>query len=89
MHTKILLANIIHAINYMETLDRKINDHEALAIQKTNQKPKINSSLQMETKDSSLGAHIHHGQPLEPLYPAFENLPKHSPKLDLRLLRIY
>ena len=71
MHTKILSAKIIHAINYLETLNRKINDHNALAIQKTNQKPRINPSLQMETKDSSLGAHIHDGQSLEPLYPAF------------------
>ena len=67
---------IMHAINYLEYLNRKINDHNALAIQKTNQKPKINSSLQMESKDSSLGAHIHDGQSLEPLYPAFETLTK-------------
>ena len=89
MHTKILSAKIIHAIIYLETLNRKINDHKALTIQKTNQKPRINSSLQMETKDSSLGAHIQDGQPLEPLYPASETCQKHSPKLDLRLLRIY
>ena len=76
MHTKILSAKIIHAINYLETLNRKINDHNALAMQKTNQKPRINSSLEMQTKDSSLGAHIHDGQSLEPLYPAFENLSK-------------
>ena len=30
----------------------------------------------METKDSSLGAHIHDVQTLEPLYPAFETLTK-------------
>ena len=30
----------------------------------------------METKDSSLGAQIHDGQSLEPLYPAFETLTK-------------
>ena len=47
-----------------------------LAIGKTNQKPRTNSSLQVETKDTSLGAQIHDGQSLEPLYPAFENLPK-------------
>ena len=59
MHTKILSAKITHSINYLETLNRKINDHNALAIQKTNQKPRTNSSLQVETKDTSLGAHIH------------------------------
>ena len=76
MHTEIFSAGIIHAINYLEFLTRMINDHNALAIRKTNQKPRINSSLQMKTKETSLGAHIHDGQSLEPLYPAFENLPK-------------
>ena len=76
MHTKILSAKVIHAINYLETLNRKINDHNALAIQKTNQEPRTNSSLQVETKDTSLGAHFHDGQSLELFYPAFENLPK-------------
>ena len=76
MHTKIFSAKIIHAINYLESLNRKINDHNALAIQKTNQKPRMNSSLQMEIKGSSLGAHIHDGQSLELLYPAFETLTK-------------
>ena len=73
MHTKTFSAKIIHAIKYLESLNRKINDHNALAIQKTNQKPRMNSSLQMETKDSSLGAHIHDGQLL---YPAFKTLTK-------------
>ena len=76
MHTKILSAKIIHAINYLETLNRKINDHNVLAIQKTNQKPRTNSSLQVETKDTSLGAHFHDGQSLELFSPAFENLTK-------------
>ena len=77
MHTKIFSAKIIHAINYLKSLNRKINDHNALAIQKkNNQKPRMNSSLQMETKDSSLGAHIHDGQSLELLYQAFETLTK-------------
>ena len=48
----------------------------ALAIRKTNQKPRTNTSLQVETKDTSLGAQIQDGQSIEPLYPAFENLPK-------------
>ena len=73
---KNLFSKIIHAINNLESLNRKINNHNALAIQKTNQKPRINSSLQMETKDTSLGAHFHDGQSLELLYPASENLPK-------------
>ena len=30
----------------------------------------------MEAKDTSLGTHIYDGQSLEPIYPAFENLPK-------------
>ena len=89
MHTKILSAKIIHANNYLETLNRKINDHNALAIEKTNQKPRTNSSLQMATKDASLGAHIHDGQSLELLYPAFENLPKAFSKVRFGLLRIY
>ena len=76
MHTKPLSAKIIHANNYLENLNRKINDQNALAIQKTNQKPRKNSSLQMETEDSSLGSHIHDRQSLERLYSAFENLPK-------------
>ena len=76
VHTKIFSAKIIHAINYLESLNRKINDRNALAMKKTNQKPRINSSLQVETKDTSLGAHIHDGQFLEPFYPPFENLPK-------------
>ena len=76
MHTKILSAKIIHAINYLENLNRKINDHNALAIQKTNQKPRTNSSLQVETKDTSLGAYFHDGHSLELFSPAFENLPK-------------
>ena len=76
MLKKIFSAKILHAMNYLESLNRKINDHNALAIQKTNQKPRMNSSLQMETKDSSLGAHIHDGQSLELLYPAFETLAK-------------
>ena len=45
-------------------------------MRKTKQKPRTDSSLQMETKDTSLGAHIHDGQSLEPFHPAFENLPK-------------
>ena len=76
MHAKIFSASIIHAINYLELLNRRIFEHNALATPKTNQKSKANSSLQEKTKDISLGAHIHDGQSLEPFYPAFENLPK-------------
>ena len=39
-------------------------------------KTRTNSSLQVEAKDTSLGTPIHDGQPLEPIYSAFENLPK-------------
>ena len=53
----------------------------ALAIRKTNQKPRTNSSLQVETKGTSLRAHIPDGQSLEPFYPAFENLPKRFSKV--------
>ena len=67
MDTKIFSARIIHAINYLEFLNRKIFEHNALATPKTNQKPRPNSSLQVETKDTSLGAHIHDGPSLEPL----------------------
>ena len=76
MDTKIFSARIIGAINYLEFLNRKIFELNALATPKTNQKPRTNSLLQVETKDISLGAHIHDGQSLEPFYPAFENLPK-------------
>ena len=72
--------NLWHELRYLR---------RALALRKTNQKPRTNSSLQVETKDTSLGAHIHDGQSLEPFYPAFESCQKHSPKLDLGLLRIY
>ena len=58
----------------------------ALAIRKTNQKLRTNSSLQVETKDTSLGAHIHDGQSLEPFHPAFENLPKAFSKVRFGLV---
>ena len=89
MLTRIFSAKIIHAINYLEFLNRKIFELNALATPKTNQKPRTNSSLQVETKNTSLGAHIHDGQSLEPSIQLLKTCQKHSPKLDLGLLRIY
>ena len=51
-------------------------------MRKTNQKPRTNSSLQVEAKDTSLRARIHDRQSLEPFYPALKTCQKHSPKLD-------
>ena len=58
------------------------------AIRKTNQKPRSNSSLQMEAKDTSLRAHIHDRQSLEPFYPALKTCQKTFSKVRLGLLRI-
>ena len=40
----------------------------------TNPKTKTNSSLRVETKDTSMGAHIHDGQSSEPFQPTFKIL---------------
>ena len=73
MDTEICSARITHAINFLGVLNLKIFDHNALATAKPT---KTNSSLQVETKDTSLGAHIHDGHFLETFYLPFEKLPK-------------
>ena len=89
MNTKIISAKSIHPINYLEFMNRKIFEHNALATPKPDQKPRTNSSLQVETKNTSLGAHTHDGQSLEPSIQLLKTCQKHAPKLDLGLLRIY
>ena len=72
MHTKIFSAKIIHAINYLEFLNRKIIDHNALATPKTNQNQLFAANGKQET---STGAYKQ-GKLLENLYQTFKILTK-------------
>ena len=83
--TKITSANIIQRINSLEILYRKIFEYNTLATSKTNQK---NSSLQVETKNTSTGAQ-NYEKFSENLYPTLKIPTKRSPKSGSGLLRFY
>ena len=84
MHTKIFSARIIHAITYLQFLNRKIVDHNALATPTTNQNYLFAENGKQAT---SMGAYKQ-GKPLD-LYETFKILTKHSSKSGSGLLRIY
>ena len=87
MHTKILSAKIIHAIKYLESLNRKIIDHNALAT------PQTNPELTLRCKRKPEILHWEHIFMMDNLQnfsiQLLKTCQKHSPKLDLGLLRIY
>ena len=68
MHTKIFSARIIHAINYLEFLNSKIFDHNALATANTNQNQLFAAK---ENQANSTGGYKQ-GKLLENLYPTFK-----------------
>ena len=68
MHTKIFSARIIHAINYLEFLNSKIFNHNALATAKTNQNKLFAAK---ENRANSTGSYKQ-GKFLENLYTTFK-----------------
>ena len=68
MHTKTFSAKIIRAINYLEYLNSKIFDHNALGTAKTNQHFLFTAK---ENQINSTGAYKQ-GKFLENLYPTFK-----------------
>ena len=68
MHTKIFSAKIIHAINYLEFLNSKIFDHNALATAQTNRNLLFAAK---ENQANSTGAY-EQGRVSENLYPTFK-----------------
>ena len=84
MHTKIFSARIIHAINYLEFLNRIINDHNALATPKTNQNLLFAANGKQTT---STGAYKQ-GKLLENLYQTFKTLTKTFFKVRIEIVEI-
>ena len=82
MHTKIFSARIIHAINYLEFLNSKIFDHNALATAKTNQN-KLFAATENQAK--STGAYKQ-GKMFENLYPTFKIQRKALSKVRIEIV---
>ena len=72
MHTKIFSAKIIQAINYLEFLNSKVIDHNALATAETKQSL-VFAAKQNETNSTVV---YEQGKLLENLYPTFKNQKK-------------
>ena len=82
MHTKNFSAKIIHAINYLEFLNSKIFDHNALATAKINQNQLFAAKGNQE---NSTGAYKQ-GKLLENLYPTFKIQRKTFSKVRIEIV---